>query len=576
VIRWNHFQATVPLKFVTDDGAPQSELESSIQVFQRGLNELKLSALDDVISMCKPKDEGKTKPREEQEQDSNYIYRGTENLDVLNTFKACLREWNKLKEKHSSNSRALDVFLFSTFFGPRKFAMRMLNTSIGTLVKDFSEGILSIDDAVKSYETKVAPLNYRRSNSVVTPQMAKEAKKVLKDLGYEESLERRHATLSDISIQNVRWVGDAFKHNLKGQVEKALDILGSSRGSSATRKGNAQEISIEDFMSNILPKARGMELLLKNDHERNFVSLTAPVHEGSKNLFKWDNNFAWSYEGNATDTIRDMVKKAGGNVDDADMRVSLSWFNNDDLDLHCEGPGNLNIYYASPTNREGELVLDVDMNGLGGMSKTRTPVENMSFRKLSRYKEGLYLFEVHNFNRRESIDVGFNVEVATRTGSQFFSFRGNVPHKALIQLFEIRVLKGEVAGVQVLSDQLKSVSHVSGPSKDKWGLTTETLVPVRTVLNSPNHWDDNEVGNKHTFFILDGCKNPNPTRGFYNEFLSSDLVKHRKVFETLGDLLKCPVTEDQLSGVGFSSTLSDTVTVCVDSGSAKKFYTIKF
>ena len=95
-------------------------------------------------------------------------------------------------------------------------------------------------------------------------------------------------------------------------------------------------------------------------------------------------------------------------------------------------------------------------------------------------------------------------------------------------------------------------------------------------MYSPNYWDDNAVGNKHWFFILDQCKNPNATRGIYNEFLSNKLAEHSKVFEVLGDKTKCQPTEEQLSGLGFSSTKSDSVTLVVTSGSQRRSYTVNF
>lgn len=65
-------------------------------------------------------------------------------------------------------------------------------------------------------------------------------------------------------------------------------------------------------------------------------------------------------------------------------------------------------------------------------------------------------------------------------------------------------------------------------------------------------------------FMLDGCKNPEEVRGFYNEFLNPKLEKHRKVFEVLGSKLKCKPTDNQLSGVGFTTGRKDSVTVLVD------------
>lgn len=84
------------------------------------------------------------------------------------------------------------------------------------------------------------------------------------------------------------------------------------------------------------------------------------------------------------------------------------------------------------------------------------------------------------------------------------------------------------------------------------------------VMNSPNHWDGEETGNKHVFFILEGCVNPNQTRGFYNEYLKEDLTQHRKVFEVLGSKMKVEESDNQLSGLGFSSTQHKTVYVKVE------------
>lgn len=63
---------------------------------------------------------------------------------------------------------------------------------------------------------------------------------------------------------------------------------------------------------------------------------------------------------------------------------------------------------------------------------------------------------------------------------------------------------------------------------------------------------------------LDDCKNPEPVRGFFNEYLNSELTPHRKVFEVLADKMKTPYQEHQLSGLGFSSTMRNSVIVKVD------------
>jgi hypothetical protein len=151
------------------------------------------------------------------------------------------------------------------------------------------------------------------------------------------------------------------------------------------------------------------------------------------------------------------------------------------------------------------------------------------------------------------------------------------------QLSYPKALKGEVnictlevkGGVVVKLTPAKGVVG-GGISQEKWGVKTESPAKVSMVMYSPNHWDGNSVGNRHWFFILEGCKNPDSTRGIYNEFLSSELDKHRKVFEVLGDKTKCKSTDDQLSGLGFSSTRNDVVTMRVSGATINRTFNVSF
>ena len=92
---------------------------------------------------------------------------------------------------------------------------------------------------------------------------------------------------------------------------------------------------------------------------------------------------------------------------------------------------------------------------------------------------------------------------------------------------------------------------------------------------SPNYWDDKEIGNKHYFFMIDGCANESGARGFYNEFLHKDLDKHRKVLEVVGNKLKTATASEQLSGVGFSSTQKNSL-LCQVKGSFTRVVKIVF
>jgi hypothetical protein len=122
-----------------------------------------------------------------------------------------------------------------------------------------------------------------------------------------------------------------------------------------------------------------------------------------------------------------------------------------------------------------------------------------------------------------------------------------------------------------LNTKLSSTSA----SKEVWELPTQQFHKVDMVMLSPNFWDDQKSGNKHWFFMLQNCLNPEPARGLYNEFLRNELTEHSKVFEVLSEKLKASKSDNQLSGLGFSSTQKNSV-VCKVSGTFNQTIKINF
>ena len=106
---------------------------------------------------------------------------------------------------------------------------------------------------------------------------------------------------------------------------------------------------------------------------------------------------------------------------------------------------------------------------------------------------------------------------------------------------------------------------------------TNKFHKVNVMMYSPNHWESSGsgVGNKHYMFIIEGCNNPEPARGFFNEYLDTRLNAHRKVFELLGGKLKVEPTDEQMAGLGFSSTQHDAI-LCRVKGSIKRVIKIVF
>src|SRR5690606_38051639 len=276
--------------------------------------------------------------------EENSLYRGAE-------FKASVLGFRDLCVAFD-NAESKDIFLWSEVANS-PYA-RFKNTAIGTLVSDLSEG-MDLEAAVRSFEAKVAPTNYKRPTALITQGMIKSAMQTINDLGLESALERRYATISDVSVNNVLWVNGTTAAKMKGGIE---DLLMDSIVTKVPKDEALEQISMEIFLRDVLPNAGNMEILFKNNLQKNLVSITAPVHEEVAQLFKWDNNFGWSYNGDITDSIKEKVKSAGGNVN-ADLRVSLAWFNGDDLDLHSRSPYG-HIYFADKMS-----VLDVDMNAGG-------------------------------------------------------------------------------------------------------------------------------------------------------------------------------------------------------------------
>ena len=531
--RWHHFHCKVPISKQSGRrsvGDVVGEVTTNVGVMKRSLDELTLDAVNTVLELI----------------EQNTLYRGAEFKQGLDRFLVAKLAW----ESRTDEER--NIYLWDNCHN-RSLMIR--NTAIGQFLQDLSEG-KDLEASLRSYERMVAPTNYRRPTAAITPKMVEQAMETIRDLGLEDALQRRHARLSDVSINDVLWADNSTQRAMKDSLESML--LAETRPTTVNK--GQQDIGIQDFLTQVLPQAKSMEAWFSNPLQGNLMSLTAPVHPDAGQLFNWGNNFAWSYNGNITDSIKEKVKAAGGNVE-ADLRVSLAWSNYDDLDLHCILPNRTEVFYA---NKQG--ILDVDMNA-GGARQSRSPVENLAF---VRPRDGIYQIKVNNYYAVERDNQGFTLEVACDGVVNQYSY----PNNSVKQLdcLMLKIHNGKLVDTQVLNCNISG----QGISQTVWGIPTEQFVRVQTRLHSPNHWEGEQTGNKHWFFILEGCQNPDPVRGIYNEFLKPELAQHRKVFEVLGNKTKCPVADEQLSGLGFSSTQRNQLLVRVTTEHATQLYNVQF
>ena len=534
VITWNHFSCELPSKFVSNDVATKKGgVSQALGVFSRGLEELTLESLQTVSELIAQKS----------------IYRGDEFKNNVADFIKLKVAYDKLKDVKAKN-----IFVWSS---SKNRNIKFKNSVIGTLVEDISKGV-ELDKAVASFESKVAPSNYKRTSSVVTKGMIEGAVKEIDKLGIEASLHRRYATIEDITINNVLFADREASGAMKGGL---LDeLLGDVKNTPKTFEG-ISEITIDDFITDVLPNITTMEMYVANKNAGNFVSLIAPKDPEAPSILKWDNNFTWSYSGEVADSMKERVKAAGGKVDGV-LRFSIQWNEEgedmrSDLDAHCAGPGGHIMYSSKHDYCGGKLDVDITKPG------ARTAVENITWQNLSKMRTGNYKFYVNNFSGRNT--KGFRAQIEMDGVIHDFDYPSSVGSDVVVG--EVTLKGGKFT--------LKSSLGSTTSSKEIWGVQTEDFVKVEAMMMSPNHWDEQEVGNKHYMFMLNGCKNPDDTRGLYNEFLKNDLMKHRKVFDLLGSKFKCEHSDSQLSGLGFSNTKRDDVIVKV-SGTFNRTLKIKF
>ena len=451
--KWNHFYFKLPNKFVKSNdsiGSLLSSARSTKDVFKRSIEEITIESAEIVLELI----------------DQNSLYRGKEHKAIVESFLKYKKQYNDLNESVRDN------WTWETSYKLGNAAARIRNTVIGTLLVDISDG-KSLDEAVRMFESKVAPENYKRPSAVVTKSMIQNAQKKVQELGIESSLSRRYATIEDITINNILFANRAAKNSLQGDI---FDELLGEVSDTPKNFDKVEEVSIDKFIKSILPKSESVELLVENKHHNNFMSLVAPVNPDSPNILKWDNNFSWSYNGEVTDSMKERVKKAGGKVDGV-LRFSIEWNhegnNNIDFDAHCQEPTGYIRFdtFKKPRISPGSGQLDVDIISPG----KKIAVENIIWGDERRMKDGTYKFFVHNYDGRRS-KGGFKAEIEYKGQVYEYSYNKNLNGNQ----------KVEVATVQIKNGEMKikhKISHSQTP-KEVWGINTTKNSPEGSTMSS--------------------------------------------------------------------------------------------
>ena len=528
-----------------------SQFRDVRNVFKRSLDEISKEAVDTVLELIA----------------QNSLYKGAEWKKQLTEFKNYQKEYGKLTDEQK------ELWIWEKSIAAGAVIGKIRNHSIGTLLVNISEG-MDLDLAVRKYEQIVAPVNYKRPKAIFTKKMLEDAKKTITELGYMDSLQRRFATLDDITVNNILFSNKDAAKRITGAMD-LFDEMEQDVAIDPKRFSKVEEISAEDFIKNVLPVAKELEVYLENKHIQNMVSLIAPEVAAAKTMFKWNNGMSWAYTGNITDSdIKENVKAAGGSVAGV-VRFSIQWNDKDgkdnsDLDAHCIEPkGGEHIYFGcrKSLRTRGELDIDITQPVNQCRASNGVAVENITYPSKEYMIPGTYKFFVNQFAYRGS--QGFKAEI--EVNGEIHSYEYNAP------------VRGNVDVAEVILDQsgnFKVVDKLPGNcatiSKDVWGIKTLQFTPVSVVCYSPNYWDEQKgIGHQHLFFMLKDCINPEEPNGYYNEFLKPELEQHRRVFEALGAKAHVKDVDDQLSGVGFSLTKRNDLIIKVK-GATERVLKVKF
>ena len=538
---WYHFYADVPERCI-GNSSQKAEYRDNRIILENSTEQISEEAVDTVLELIA----------------SNSLYRGDQWEDVLKIFKRYLKEYeeNELDE---------NVFYWIKSIELGSVIVRIKNHSIGVLLKDITLEV-PLDEAVTKYERIVAPTNYQRPKPIFTKRMLEDAQEKINELGFGESIYRRYANMSDLSINDVLFANRDYTNEIQNN-QNFFDKLRNLTVNKARNFDKVQEISLQDFVKNILPTAVEVELYLSYDLSNNFMSLIGPENKDAPTMFKWDNPFSWAYKNNIADSLmKERVKAMGGDVD-VDLRFTIQWNDNEwdknDLDAHCTTPEGEEIYYKHMKSSKTGGWLDIDIIN---PEENVPAIENIQFKEKDQMIPGDYLFRVHQYTYRGGND-GFKAEI--EFDGRVFNFN-----------YPMRLVQDEyvdVAKVTLDSDgnfTLKSFLDEQVSSTKEWNLQYNSFIPVSLICYSPNYWGDNAVGNKHIFFILKDCLNDGRPNPWFNEYLIIELRDHRKVTEALASIAKVEKTDEQLSGIGFSFTQKNRVTLKVKSANIERVFNV--
>jgi len=208
--------------------------------------------------------------------------------DALYRSEKCIGVATWLLELHTTlaatkNTRLRDNFIWRAIASAPPGFAHVRSTMIGTLLDDLVAS-KPFAEIKRSFDAKMAPLEYRRPKAAPTDGQLAAAEAVVAKLNAAGALARRYATLEEV-VGHALWVPK--QPSAPAPSGGVFDHLRSTARASETIDVPAQVITWDKFNWTVLPKAERIELLVPIVSQGFFAFVTATNPEAPP-ILQWD------------------------------------------------------------------------------------------------------------------------------------------------------------------------------------------------------------------------------------------------------------------------------------------------
>lgn len=233
-------------------------------------------------------------------------------------------------------------------------------------------------------------------------------------------------------------------------------------------------------------------------------------------------------------------------------------------------PLNEHIDYTNiRVKHESSGMLDLDAQGIDGYFEPEDRVENIIFDDINKMPDGSYDVIVKNYSRK-GLNATFNIEV--EFNGQIYTYESEPTTSNDLNI--LTIIK-DGCDFEITKKQSMRLTSSNTQQQKVWNINTNQFHTVKLICNSPNHWNDNNIGNKFYMFMVENCKTNDMMRSYHAENLNDELHPYRKTIEALSNLTMIQPSENQLSGFAFNSTLSEEFILKCNIDNKNKIYKIK-